>query len=146
MEDVSNVSSEEELLRLRNEGKISEQEYSELLGSMKVPPKVEYERAAEGGDKKGLSRWSKERLGKTALCLMLAGVVIPIFLYVISSMLIQGNAPDNAQLKIGLFFYVGLIFEIAAFGLAVAGWPNVYAKVTLAAFVFVLIICVLTVT
>jgi len=35
MENISNVSSEEELLQLRNEGKISEDEYEELLGVMK---------------------------------------------------------------------------------------------------------------
>jgi len=35
MENVSNVSSEEELLKLRDEGKISEQEYAELLGSIR---------------------------------------------------------------------------------------------------------------
>ncbi len=35
MENVSNVSSEEELLKLRDEGKISEQEYAELLGTIR---------------------------------------------------------------------------------------------------------------
>jgi uncharacterized integral membrane protein len=37
MENISNVSSEEELLRLRNQGKISEAEYNDLLGAMKKP-------------------------------------------------------------------------------------------------------------
>lgn len=35
MDNVSNVSSEEELLKLREEGKISEQEYAELLGTIR---------------------------------------------------------------------------------------------------------------
>jgi len=38
MENVSNVSSEEELLQLRNEGKISEDEYEQLLAAMSKPP------------------------------------------------------------------------------------------------------------
>ncbi len=38
MESPSHVSSEEELLQLRDEGKIIEQEYEELLGAMKKPP------------------------------------------------------------------------------------------------------------
>jgi len=38
MEKVSNVSSEEELLKLREEGKISEQEYAELLGTIRRTP------------------------------------------------------------------------------------------------------------
>ena len=35
MENVSNISSEEELMELRNEGKISESEYQDLLIAMK---------------------------------------------------------------------------------------------------------------
>ncbi len=35
MENVSNVSSEEELLKLREEGKINKQEYEELLGTIR---------------------------------------------------------------------------------------------------------------
>jgi hypothetical protein len=38
MESASHASSEEELLQLREEGKISEQEYDELLGAMRKPP------------------------------------------------------------------------------------------------------------
>ncbi|MBN2594107.1 MAG: hypothetical protein JXA81_11415 [Sedimentisphaerales bacterium] len=38
MENVSNVSSEEELLKLREEGKISEQEYAELLRTIRRSP------------------------------------------------------------------------------------------------------------
>jgi uncharacterized membrane protein len=38
MENVSNVSSEEELLKLREEGKISEQEYTELLRTIRRSP------------------------------------------------------------------------------------------------------------
>lgn len=38
MENVSNVSSEEELLKLREEGKISDQEYAELLGTIRRSP------------------------------------------------------------------------------------------------------------
>ena len=38
MENVSNISSEEELLKLREEGRISEQEYKELLGTIRQSP------------------------------------------------------------------------------------------------------------
>jgi len=38
MENVSNVSSEEELLKLREEGKISGQEYEDLLGTIRRSP------------------------------------------------------------------------------------------------------------
>ena len=38
MENVSNISSEEELLKLREEGKISDQEYEELLATIRRSP------------------------------------------------------------------------------------------------------------
>ncbi len=41
MANVSNVSSEEELLQLRNEGKISENEYEELLETLRKTAKVD---------------------------------------------------------------------------------------------------------
>jgi len=41
MENVSNVSSEEELLQLRNEGKISETEYEELLETLRKTAKLD---------------------------------------------------------------------------------------------------------
>jgi hypothetical protein len=47
MENVQNVSSEEELLQLRNEGKISEADYQDLLGAIKKSAKVRPGLAAE---------------------------------------------------------------------------------------------------
>ncbi|MHC4424926.1 MAG: DUF4190 domain-containing protein [Planctomycetota bacterium] len=41
MENVSNISSEEELLELRNEGKISEDEYEELLETLRKSAKTD---------------------------------------------------------------------------------------------------------
>jgi hypothetical protein len=37
MENISNISSEEELLQLRNDGKITETEYQDLLATMTKP-------------------------------------------------------------------------------------------------------------
>ncbi|MBN2594108.1 MAG: hypothetical protein JXA81_11420 [Sedimentisphaerales bacterium] len=38
MENISNISSEDELLQLRNEGKITETEYQDLLATITKPP------------------------------------------------------------------------------------------------------------
>jgi hypothetical protein len=38
MKNISNISSEEDLLQLRNEGKINEAEYQDLLATMTKPP------------------------------------------------------------------------------------------------------------
>ncbi len=47
MENVSNVSSEEELLQLRNEGKISEDEYEELLETLRKTTKADVDSVAQ---------------------------------------------------------------------------------------------------
>lgn len=48
MENASNVSSEEELLTLRNEGKVTQDEYEELLGTLRKTSKDDYGPAAQG--------------------------------------------------------------------------------------------------
>jgi len=47
MENVSNITSEEELLQLRNDGKISEDEYKELLESLRKTSKVDVNPTAQ---------------------------------------------------------------------------------------------------
>jgi hypothetical protein len=47
MQSVSNISSEEELLKLREEGKISEDEYKDLLAAMRETASVDTEQACE---------------------------------------------------------------------------------------------------
>jgi hypothetical protein len=47
MENISKISSEEELLELRNEGKISEEEYEELLESLRKTSKADVRPVAE---------------------------------------------------------------------------------------------------
>ena len=46
MEDPKSISSEQELLELRNQGKISEAEYQELLGAMRKSASDHYQPAA----------------------------------------------------------------------------------------------------
>jgi len=74
MENVTNISSEEELLQLHNEGKISEPEYQDLLASMRTPSPNSVEQAAPEIDKAK----SKRKLGKIAFVLMLVGIIFPL--------------------------------------------------------------------
>jgi len=73
MQDTSNVSSEEELLQLRNEGKISEDEYEELRSAMRKSTKLDVEPPAAAAGKAK----SKRKLGKIAFTLMLTGFILP---------------------------------------------------------------------
>jgi len=47
MENVSNITSEEELLQLRNEGKISEDEYEDLLDTLRKATKADVDSVAQ---------------------------------------------------------------------------------------------------
>lgn len=51
MDNISNISSEEELLQLRNDGKVSEAEYQDLLSAMRKTSLSEDEKLALGIDK-----------------------------------------------------------------------------------------------
>lgn len=120
MQNVSNVSSEEELLGLRNEGKISEAEYQDLLGAMRKPSPNSDEEAAPRIDKAK----SKRKLGKIAFVLMLAGILLPVIPFFAIELL----SGPNTHAAIGPFFFLGLAFEIAAFVTGVLSWPDVYGK------------------
>ena len=72
MEPASSVSPEEELILLRNEGKIIEDQYNDLLGAMRTRP-VGNVVFAIASDKPA----SGAKTGKIAFLLMLVGVTLP---------------------------------------------------------------------
>jgi len=123
MEDISNVSSEEELLKLRNEGKISEDEYEELRETMQKTTNVNNGTAVPEINKAK----SKRKLGITAFVLMLAGIVLPVVFYLVAETAAQAH-DANMHAAIGHWFFLGVAFEIAAFVMGVISWPDVYGK------------------
>jgi len=72
MENVSNISSEEELLQLRNEGRISEDEYKELLETLRKTAKVDVGEDIQGESK--LARTSGLAIASLVLVLALGPV------------------------------------------------------------------------
>jgi hypothetical protein len=49
MDNISNISSEDELLQLRNDGKVSEDEYQELLAAIRKSPAKDTKEAVSAG-------------------------------------------------------------------------------------------------
>ena len=138
MEGVSNVSSEEELLQLRNEGKISEAEYQDLLAAIQKATKVDTEPAAPEADKAR----AKRKLGKIAFALMLTGIILPALFFVLAQIMAHG-IDANSQLSIGSWVVIGAAFEIVAFVLGVISWPDVFGKaavVTISILILLLIL------
>ncbi len=157
MDNAGNVSSEEELLQLRNEGKISEAEYNELLGAMKARPAEPKEFLPETEKSK-----SKGKLSKRAFILMLAGIFLPILILGICILtntwispiiykIVYGNPADIAY-KIFHFdldyvtplcFALWAAFEAIAFVLSVIAWPDTYSKATVASICVMFVISLL---
>ena len=73
MDNISNISSEEELLQLRNDGKISEDDYQDLLETMNkpAPDSVKPSVAAE-------PQFEAFRIRVLTCCLMICTVGLPI--------------------------------------------------------------------
>jgi hypothetical protein len=132
MENIKNVSSEEELLQLRNEGKISEAEYNDLLGAMRKPP----ESTAYAPEPQSNKAASKRRLGKTAFYLMLAGIVLPIVSFFVC-FAISGGGEGDAIFSGCLFLCV--LLEVPAFVFGVISWPDPFGKASVITSSFILI-------
>ena len=121
MTDVSSISSQEELLQLRNDGKISQAEYDDLLGAMEKLPRAGVEvRTLEHS-----TQDSKHRLGKVAFYLMLAGIAAPILIFVVSFAISGGGEGDVIA---SVCFFLSVLIEIPAFVVGVISWPDVLGK------------------
>jgi len=119
--NVSNISSEEELLELRNDGKITEDEYNDLLNAVKTCP-------ADNGvytNVTGKSE-SKSKTGKIAFLLMLVGIILPFSCFFI----IETLTPPDVGSAIWPWFFLGLALEITALALGVISWTDSYGKAT----------------
>ena len=133
MENVSNVSSEDELLQLRNEGKINESEYEELLSTMRKSVSNEAEIPPPQMEKST----SKRKLGKTAFVLMLVGIILPAICFIAVERLAQ-TSDGNMHAAIGPWFLLGVVFEIAAFVIGLIAWSDVFGKATVITISFIL--------
>ncbi|MHC4436411.1 MAG: hypothetical protein ACYS3S_03545 [Planctomycetota bacterium] len=123
MENISNISSEEELLELRNDGKISEEEYNELLETIKKSPA----KGANSSALRGEIPDSKRRQGKIAFYLMLGGILLSIMIFSICFAITGGGEGD---VIFSVCFLLFVLIEIPAFVLGVIGWPDSYGKAT----------------
>jgi len=132
MENISNISSEEELLQLRNDGKISEEQYNDLLNAMR-------DRPADNVIYANITGKSKSKIGKIAFFLMLVGIILPFSCFFI----IETLAPPNAGAVIGPWFFLGLALEIAALIMGIISWSNDYGKAATIASGIIIVLAIL---
>jgi len=119
MEYTSDASSEEELFQLRNDGKITEDDYNDLLDAMRNRPADNQIYTNVTGKSK-----SKSKIGKIAFLLMLVGIVLPSSFFLI----IETLTPPNTGAAIGPWFFLGLALEITALVMGIKSWSNDYGK------------------
>ena len=136
MNSVPNVSSEEELLQLRNDGRISQAEYSDLLKAMKTPPAKSEARILDTDRSK-----AKRRQGKIAFTFLLVGIILPVVCFFTLDILIATE--PNTHAAIGPCFFLGLAFEIAAFVLGVISWPDAFGKAAAIASAVIVVLALL---
>ncbi|MCK5113679.1 MAG: hypothetical protein KAR11_02830 [Phycisphaerae bacterium] len=134
MENLSAISSEEELTKLREEGKVSQAEYEELHAAM---AKQSDEKIPLEADKPK----SKDKLGKLALILMLTGFVLHAVLWWFVDSAAQGRSPNLAAPK--PWFFLGVAFEISAFVLGIIAWSSAFGKAVVVTIAFILVLLVL---
>lgn len=138
MANASNVSSEEELLQLLNEGKVNEAEYQDLLEAMR--------KTSPGGDEKLAPEIdqseSKRKLGKRAFILMLSGFILPSLCFFI----IEALAPPNAGAAIGPWFFLGFALEITALTMGIRSWEDDYGKTAAITSGVIIIVAILLIT
>jgi hypothetical protein len=108
MENLSNVSSEEELLQLRNQGKISEAEYGELLAALRKPTPDKRPVLDKSGIAVSLERrFGKRRIpGVLWIGLVSLGIMVLLKLVAVVSVgpRILIDAGLSAALLVGLYF------------------------------------------
>ena len=110
MEDTSGASSEKELLELRNEGKITEDEYQDLLAAMqrKSSPELDARPNETSGSE------AKSKLGLIAFIVMLTGIILPALVVHFG----------QKGLNTATFFFPGLAIEIGALVMGIIAWKD----------------------
>ncbi|MBN2271415.1 MAG: hypothetical protein JXN61_12420 [Sedimentisphaerales bacterium] len=135
MESAANISSEQELLQLRSEGKITETEYQDLLGAMsRTAPAAE-----EASAPTTTEQTAKRNLGKTAFCLMLAGIILPTIVFLISFAATGGGEGD---VIFSVCLALCVLLELPALVFGVISWPDTLGKATVASIIGVILLLV----
>lgn len=135
MENKPNISSEEELLHLRNEGKISEAEYQELLATLrKAPPHG----TGASGRPESYPFGLKERLGQRdippvlwiALVSLAVMILIKLLLVFKFGPLVLIDAALSTALLVGLYlgqkwaYILTIVFVVLGTLLALSKSPG----------------------
>ncbi len=119
-------TSEQELKQLLDEGKITEEEYRELLEAIRQKETMQkpVEKPKEPKPRTGY--------GKAALILMIIGFLLPLVPLILNLILSFQARQDHTGLMlicVGPFIMVSMLCELLAFIFGVIGWKTKSGKV-----------------
>jgi hypothetical protein len=117
---MQNISSEQELKQLLDEGKLSQQEYQELKQAMAEKNKVQDVKQEEGENRSD----SIYNLGKNALLLALGGILIPFLGYLFVELF--GGPDSGADIEPWMFLFYGM--EIPALVIGSISWNTGFGR------------------
>ncbi len=117
---MQNVSSEQELKQLLDDGKISEREYRELFQSMSEKETgTPLSNAAGGREFEGIIK-----RGKIAFYLVLGGFLV----VVLGGLLAQILPPKNEESVMGICGLLFFIAELSGLVMGIMSWKNGFGK------------------
>ncbi len=119
-------TSEQELKQLLDEGKITEDEYQELLEALRQKETVQEPVGAPIQPSEAKPRTG---CGKAALMLMIAGVLIPI-----AALAVHFAIAKFADVRLVMFLFIpflllGILCEFLAFIFGIIGWKTAQGKI-----------------
>ena len=118
---MENVSSEEELLQLRNEGKITEDEYDQLHDAVRKSTLSGCQESIQEINKAK----SKRKQGKIAFYLMLGGIVLPILGFIVCS---SATRMGEMDVIFNGCLFACVLLEMAALGTGITSWADPFGK------------------
>ena len=138
MTDFSNITSEQELLQLRNEGKITDDEYQQLRDAMQSTQQG----GAQTPEPMLKEQKSKRKLAITGFCIMLAGFTLPFMIWYFVEQAAQAHHP-NRHAAMAPWFFMCILFEITALTIGIIAWPQRIAKATVITICTVIVLSIL---
>jgi hypothetical protein len=123
------ITSEQELKTLLDEGKITQEEYHELLAAMKDKPRqnpVELS-PGQGQDK------PKTRLGRASLVLFLVSLILP-WVVIVWAWLLASSSRNSVGTKLSFAFlallvFIALLCGLLAFIFGIIAWKTTPGKI-----------------
>ena len=133
MENVKNVSSEEELLKLRNEGRITRAEYEELLSEIqKTPGKLPQTQMFS-------SLIKNQGIGIKSFILSIAGILLPL----LCSAFIYFVLKNDSDTPIVMLFFLAIAIEIISLIFGIVSCKTTFGKAGIVISSIIIILLVL---